>query len=134
APVCGVVILPQGAVSDQVLLSLGACDSAYSGCGSAAGSVVQTLADLTDRYSKDAPAAMLVKCDKSLCGSGSIQSKRLSYSLKGNDSLAPAEACPAKGTVGSEPACVDYVQSKRDGSGDTFLYLLFTKDARVSVG
>ena len=29
---------------------------------------------------------------------------------------------------------MDYVQSKRDGSGDTHLYLLLTRDARVSVG
>lgn len=133
-PVCGIVILPLGANSDTVLLSVGACDSAYAKCGSSKGSLVQTLADLTGLYPKTAPATLVMKCDKSLCGSGSIKSKRLSYSLLGNAPLAPAAACPSKGTVGAEPACVDYVQSKRDGSGDTHLYLLFTKDARVSVG
>jgi hypothetical protein len=138
-PVCGIVILPRGSVSDKVLLSLGACDSDYAGCGSTRGSLVQTLADLDDDdtgdlYTKSSPATLLMKCDKSLCGSGSIQSKTLWYSLKGNAALGPASACPAKGTVGAEQdACVDYVQSKRDGSGDTYLYLLFTKDARVSV-
>jgi hypothetical protein len=123
-----------------VLLSLGACDSAYAGCGSTRGSLVQTLADLHDEvtgdlYTKTSPATLFMKCDKSLCGSGSIQSKTLSYSLKGNAALQTAPACPAKGTVGADQdACVDYVVSKRDGSGDTYLYLLFTEDARVSFG
>lgn len=133
-PVCGVVILPLGASSSQVLLSLGLCDdTGYSGCGDPRGSVIQTLADLS-AYSATSPATMLVKCDKTLCGGGSIKSKHLSYTLGGNTPLAQAEACPAKGVVGTEPACVDYVQSKRDGSGDTYLYLLFVRDARVSVG
>lgn len=143
-PVCGVVILPRGAASSRVLLSLGPCepDTAsgdrpvpdYSGCGDERGSVVQTLADLTGLTSTTAPATVLVKCDKTLCGGGSIQDKRLSYTLDGNAELETALACPAKGTLGDDPACVDYVQSKRDGSGDTFLYLLLLKDARVSVG
>ena len=136
-PVCGIVMLPNGAASKQVLLSLGACDSTYAGCGSTRGSLVQTLADLTRAdgtglYTKTSPATLVMRCDKSLCGRGSIQSKKLSYSLLGNAPLADAMPCPAKGTVGDEPACVDYVQSKRDGSGDTHLYLLFTEDARVS--
>lgn len=135
APVCGVVILPHGARSTQVLLSLGACDAAYGGCGSTRGSVVQTLADLSGLYSKADPATLLVKCDKTLCGGGQIRSQTLSFSLNGNDALTTAEACPAKGTVGAtQSACVDYVQSQRDGSGDTLLYLLFTQDMRGSVG
>ena len=134
APVCGVVLLPRGASSAQVLLSLGPCDDrAYSGCGDSRGSVVQTLAQL-DGYSSTDPATMLVRCDKTLCGGGAIQNKFLNYTLGGNDALARALPCPAKGTVGDEPACVDYVQSQRDGSGDTLLYLLFVRDARVSVG
>jgi len=84
APVCGIVLLPQGASSSQVLLSLGPCDdSAYSGCGDARGSVVQTLAGL-DGYSRTSPATMLVKCDKTLCEGGAIQSKFLNFTLGGN--------------------------------------------------
>jgi hypothetical protein len=30
--------------------------------------------------------------------------------------------------------CVDYVQSKRDGSGDTHLYLLTDQDLRGGIG
>ena len=134
-PVCGVVILPRGAQSSQVLLSLGACDATYAGCGSSKGSVVQTLAGLSGLYAKTDPAALLIKCDKTLCGGGQIQDKHLNFSLSGNDALEQALPCPAKGTVGvDQDACVDYVQSKRDGSGDTLLYLLFTQDMRGSVG
>jgi hypothetical protein len=133
-PVCGVVILPHGAQSDQVLLSLGACDADYALCGSNKGVVVQTLAKLTGLYAKSDPAALLIKCDKTLCGVGPIQGQNLNFSLAGNEALAPATPCPAKGTVGADQkACVDYVQSKRDGSGDTLLYLLFTQDMRGSV-
>ena len=135
APVCGVVILPHGTRSAQVLLSLGACDSTYAACGSANGAVVQTLADLSGLYTKSDPATLLVKCDKTLCGGGQISSKQLSFSLNGNDALSTAPACPAKGTIGATQfACVDYVQSQRDGSGDTLLYLLFAQDMRGSVG
>lgn len=153
-PVCGIVFLPQGASGSDVLLSLGPCaprvpndltyTDTYSRCGDPRGSVLQVLADLplapadnlsADKgYSRTSPATMLVKCDKTLCGGGSIQSKVLNFTRGGNDNLVKVDPCPGKGVVGvGQPACVDYVQSKRDGSGDTFLYLLFAKDARVSV-
>jgi hypothetical protein len=132
-PVCGVALLPNGAVSPQVLLSLGICDTAYAGCGSARGSVVQVLADMTGRYTPTSPATIVMKCDKTLCGGGAIHRQTLSYSLAGNAALAPAPPCPAKNTIGDgQEVCVDYVQSERDKSGDTHLFLLFTRDARVS--
>ncbi len=142
-PVCGTVVLPRGAVpladgsASQVLLSLGACAGTtdpYARCN-ARGAVVQTLANLTGLYPKNDPATVIMKCDKTLCGTGAIQSTVLNYSLLGDSSLTRAEACPRKNTIGGkQDACVDYVQSKRDGSGDTHLYLLLTRDARVSVG
>jgi hypothetical protein len=134
APVCGIVVLPNGAASSQVLLSLGACDSTgYSKCGSTKGSVVQTL--FAGTYPSDAPATLILKCDKTLCGVAAIQNVHANFTLTGNGSLEQAPQCPAKNTVGpGQHACVDYVQSKRDGSGDTHLYLLFTGDLRGSVG
>jgi hypothetical protein len=134
-PVCGVLSLPFGATS-QVLLALGACDPTYAACGSTKGAVVQALADLSGLgYSKTAPATLVVKCDKSLCGGGAISDVHLSFSLGGNTALGLADPCPAKNTVGAgQAACVDYVQSKRDNSGDTILYLLFDQDMRTSVG
>lgn len=134
APVCGIAILPKGSNSG-VLLSLGKCDAAYAGCGSNKGSVVQALADLSGLYSKSSPATILIKCDKSLCPGGAIQKYHLSFSFAGNGALATAPPCPAKGTIGADQAaCVDYVQSQRDGSGDTHLYLLVPQDVRISVG
>lgn len=134
APVCGIVILPNGAVSD-VLLSLGACDgTTYTTCSSK-GSVVQTLFADGGLYTNTAPATLLMKCDKNLCGTGAIQNVPAYFSLNGNDSLQLVPACPAKNTVGGDQQmCVDWVQSKRDGSGDTYLYILFTHDARVGMG
>ncbi len=133
APVCGIVILPNGATSSQVLLSLGACDTtAYTKCGSTKGSVIQTL--FAGVYSNPTPAILLLKCDKSLCGGGAIQNVHANFTLTGNGALEQAPRCPAKNTVGpGQTACVDYVQSKRDGSGDTHLYLLFLQDLRGGI-
>jgi hypothetical protein len=132
-PVCGVLSLPYGA-SSGVLLSLGACDTTYAACGSTKGAVVQALVDLSGgSYSKTSPATLVVKCDKTLCGGGSIQNVKLSFSLGGNTALGLADPCPAKNTIGpGQDACVDYVQSKRDNSSDTHLYLLFDHDMRTS--
>jgi hypothetical protein len=134
-PVCGIVILPNGAASAQVLLSRGACDADYAGCRSPNGSVVQTLFADGGRYSMTSPATLLIKCDKVLCGGGSIQSVEVNFSHGGNDALGVAPPCPAKATIGAtQDVCVDYVQSKRDGAGDSHLYLLFTHDLRGGIG
>ena len=59
----------------------------------------------------------------------------LQVSLDGDGPLpsAAAPSCESKGVI--QPGhefCVDYVQSKRDGSGDTYLFLLLARDARGS--
>jgi hypothetical protein len=133
-PVCGTLLLPNGAQSSQVLLSRGLCDAAYADCRSARGSVIQFLGNLDGLYTQTSPATMLVRCDKSLCGKGAISRVGLSYSLLGNAALAPAPRCPAKNTIGTgQQVCIDYVQSTRDNAGDSLLHLLLTKDARISV-
>ena len=133
-PVCGTLMLPNGANSSQVLLSRGLCDTTYADCGSTRGSVLQFLADIDGLYTSTSPATMLVRCDKSLCGKRAIAKTGLSYSLLGNAALAPAPACPAKKTLGAtQEVCVDYVQSTRDNAGDSVLYLLLRRDARISV-
>ena len=137
APVCGIVMLPKGAASD-VLLSSGVCDgTAYTPCtaGTNKGAVIQTLFADGGLYTPTAPATLLMKCDKLRCGTGAIKNVPVYYSLSGNGALASVPPCPGKNTVGSGQAmCVDYVQSQRDGSGDTYLYILFTHDARVGMG
>jgi hypothetical protein len=143
APVCGIVQLPRGAGAN-VLLSVGACDtnltSLYAPCHvgpkKTGGAVVQALfAQPSIPYSVDSPAAVVVKCDKSLCGTGPIQALTVIYSLSGSGALTPASACPAKNTMAAAGVpCVDYVQSKRDGSGDTHLFLLTDLDIRTGIG
>lgn len=144
APVCQIVVLPRGAGTD-VLLSVGACDtdttSTYAPCytgagGTVGGAVTQALfAHPSDPYTTDSPATVIVKCDKSLCGGGAIRNVTVIWSRTGDGDLRKASPCPAKGTMAKagEP-CVDYVQSKRDGSGDTHLYLLTDGDIRTGIG
>lgn len=138
SPVCGIVMLPNGAASD-VLLSSGVCDgTAYTSC-TTKGGVIQTLFNGQDTtgpiYTPTDPATLLMKCDKSRCGTGAIKNVPVYFSLNGNDALAPVPPCPGKNTLdANQQMCVDYVQSQRDGAGDTYLYILFTQDARVGMG
>ncbi|HEV2796718.1 MAG TPA: hypothetical protein VGV65_03790, partial [Nocardioides sp.] len=142
-PVCGIVQLPRGS-SNNVLLSVGACDTdpaavyapCYQGPNGPGGAVVQSLfTQPAVPYSTSSPATVILKCDKTLCGTGSIRGLTVLYSLKGNDPLAAPGACPAKGVMAEAgKACIDYVQSKRDGSGDTHLFLLTDRDIRTGIG
>ena len=89
--------------------------------------MVQTLANLTGLYPKDDPATVIMKCDKTLCGTGAIQAQFLNFSLRATLRWpGPRRARPRTRSAADQVACVDYVQSKRDGSGDTHLYLLLT--------
>jgi hypothetical protein len=142
APVCGIVLLPRGAGA-KVLLSVGACDtepSTYAPCRigpkGPGGAVVQTLfSQPSIPYDEGSPAAILLKCDKTLCGTGAISNLTILYSLSGNGALTRADPCPAKNTMAApRMPCVDYVQSKRDGSADTHLVLLTDVDIRTGIG
>lgn len=129
-PTCVDVLLPAGLASDNVFFSTGTCEGL--GC-KLTDTVLQVLADLGTLYSKEQPATLVVKCDKTLCGGGSIQKNVLYASLEPTGALEVVKACAVKGIIGTaQESCVDYVQSKRDGSGDTYLYWLITKDARMS--
>ena len=146
---CVDVLLPNG-VNSNVFFSTGLCTGDV-GCRSDSRQVLQVLADLKDKlgnalYTETAPATLIVKCDKTLCQGGSIRQDPLLVNLdppyadppyadplRPRALLAPSPACGAKGIMdGPKGHCVDYVQSKRDGSGDTHLYLLITRDARQS--
>jgi len=145
SPVCGVVRLPRGAGSN-VLLSLGSCDlvtdplDRYAPCFEGPtltdGAVVQSLFSQPSKpYTITSPATVIVKCDKTLCGTGAIRALTVLYSLGGNDALIAADPCPAKNTMAAAGTpCVDYVQSKRDSSGDTHLYLETDGDIRTGIG
>ena len=144
-PVCGIVRLPRGS-GTNVLLSVGACDvvkesvpryaPCYEGPKGPGGAVVQTLfTQPSIPYTTGSPATIILKCDKTLCGTGPIQRLTVLFSLSGNTPLTAPDACPAKGTMATAgKPCVDYVQSKRDGSGDTHLFLLTDRDIRTGIG
>jgi hypothetical protein len=127
---CVDLVLPMGVASD-VFFSTGVCD-AHVGCESGR-DVIQVLADLGTAYGNRTPATVIVKCDKSLCGGGGVPTYRLKVNLDATGPLADAPACRSKGIIPSGmTSCVDYVQSKRDGAGDTHIYWLVSRDARSS--
>lgn len=128
---CVDLVLPPSANNGtQALFSTGVC-SASVGCEPGR-DVLQVLAVFG--LTKQAPATLIVKCDKSLCGGGAIAGNVLKVSTAPSGPLIAAPACSSKGVIdeGVE-SCVDYVQSRRDGSGDTYLYWLVTRDARMSI-
>lgn len=129
-PTCVDVLLPAGLATANVFFSTGSCEGL--GC-KLTDTVLQVLADIDGLYTRELPATLVVKCDKSVCGGGAIQKNVLQASLEPAGALSPVPACAAKGIIGAaQESCVDYVQSKRDGSGDTYLYWLITRDARMS--
>ena len=146
APVCTDLVLPNGltatdgSVSPDVFFSTALCDGDV-GCSSSGG-LLQVLADF--EYERSAPATVIVKCDKSLCGGGGVPSQQLQVSLSGTGLLTTAPACKEKGVVNGPVVdasgevvdeglfCLDYVQSKRDYAGDLHMYLLLVRDARMS--
>jgi hypothetical protein len=137
-PTCGYLLLPNGA-RGNVTLSLGSCDG-IAECrtvGDTSALVVLGVADLKDLlgeplYSKQAPATLVVACDKVLCGQSGVPKLPLLVDLTNTGPLTEAPPCPAKGVLGADQqACVDDVQSTRN-DGDLYTYLLFEHDARAS--
>ena len=130
-PYCADILLPFG-TDTGTLLTVGNCDS-FLGCSSADQIVVQLLAALGSSYSRTNPATVVYKCDKTTCPGKSIKSYRVFVSLAPTGALRAAPACAAKGVVDEGlDFCLDYVQSKRSNAGDTHLFLLFARDARMS--
>lgn len=131
-PTCVDLLLPFGATS-AAFFATGECDAAVA-CTSPDRELQLLLANFGAGTSNTNPATAIVKCDKSLCPGGGIQTYTLQVSLSGDGALpsSAAPACASKGVVDTGDFCVDYVQSKRDGSGDTHLYLLLARDARMS--
>jgi hypothetical protein len=138
-PTCGYLLLPNGA-NGHVTLSLGSCDGVADcrAAGPTEALVVMALADLKDQegdplYGNQAPATLVVACDKVLCGQAGVPKLPLLFSFADSGPLTEeAPPCPAKGVLGEgQEACVDYVQSTRD-NGDLYSYLLFDRDLRAS--
>ena len=132
-PLCATVYLPLGAAGN-VVLGTGACDGpneTYTNCDRTSSFVLELLGDLSP-YGQTSPVTVVLTCDKEYCGRGPIQGNVPVFTQGGNAQLEPVTPCPAKGVAKAVGACVDYVQSTRDNAGDTHLYVLFTRDARMS--
>ena len=138
-PTCATLLLPNGAVSTQTLVTEQSCrtDLGFT-CRSLSGVtalMVDGIANFGTLYSRSAPATLIVGCDKTICGNGGVKDFDLLAQLKNDPTPGLAPACPRKGQIDPNAAqgyCVDYVQSTRDNAGDLFLYLLFADDVRGS--
>jgi hypothetical protein len=131
-PYCADLFLPNGSKSGA-MLSLGLCDPAY--CGTSTNLLLQWLADLDGSYGPTNPVTVVYTCDKTVCGGTGVPQIPVSATLLSTGSLTPAAECTTKGVV-NEGAdfCVDYKQSTKDNAGDVHLFVLFTKDGRISAG
>ena len=137
-PTCGRLVLPAGGPGGHVVMSVGSCDfSSGTPCGatdSAEGLVVTAV--FPGEYTKEAPAILILACDKVLCGQSGAGLPQLPviYSFENGEPLGSVEAppCPAKGVLGgTQDICVDYVNSSRN-QGDLYTHVLFDHDLRFS--
>ena len=138
-PVClSALVLPNGGQGFPTL-SAGSC----VGIVDCQGLLVEALANLkttaddgtvVSLYTRDHPATMVIRCDKSLCGSGGVPSYRLTADV--GNGFTDAPPCPSKGVISSDSTlpdfCYDTVASTRDNSGDLIAYVLFAGDVRAS--
>ncbi len=138
-PICGSLLLPNGALG-RVLLAQGKCAGVTNCLGSPdAALLVNGKANLqredgSKLYTKNNPATLVLRCDKTLCGGGGVTSFKPWIDLDGDNApFADAPPCPAKGKVGANQTfCYDTRQSTRDNAGDLIGYVLFVEDIRGS--
>lgn len=130
-PICGILVLPNGANSD-VLLSTGSCDTI--GCNTK-GTVTQFIGDISGRYSKTNPATLIIECYRTVCGKGGVHALTgLAADSQQAGALVTAPPCPAKNTIGGQQDfCTDQVQNNRLNADDSFVYILFADDFRGSI-
>jgi hypothetical protein len=133
-PTCGRLLLPKGATG-HVLMSVGSCVG-VGDCrlGGGAEALVVT-AVFSGNYASTAPASVVLACDKVICGQSGAGLPQLPviYTFENGGVLGEntAKACPAKGVLGPDPICVDYVQSSRN-QGDLYTHVLLGHDVRLS--
>jgi hypothetical protein len=132
-PTCG-HLLTKGA-EGHVIMSVGLCDG-LGPCRNVEGTtalVVTLSADIAhpDPPVTDAHSTMILGCDKVRCGGSGVPKILVFYTFDNNSDLLPEPApdCPAKGVLGDQDICVDYIQSTRS-QGDLYLYVLFNHDLR----
>jgi len=138
-PVCGFLKLPNGA-NGTILLTVGSCagivacfSQAQAPPGLVTASVSLKDANGAPLYTKTAPATFVLGCDKTLCSNGGVPKFNVLIDVTDTGAFEVAPNCPSKGVLGAtQTACLDTVQSKKDGSGDVFSVVLFDHDIRGS--
>lgn len=137
-PVCSTLILPNGA-NGVVTLSQGVCNP-FTPC--LTGPLNQALlvdgrANLTDPatgnllYTRNAPATVQLRCDKTLCGGSGTNNFPILFQPSGGGPFVDAPACPSKGHIGANQTfCQDFRQDHRDNAGDLVAYVLFLDDLK----
>jgi hypothetical protein len=131
-PTCGRLLLP-AAAAGHVVMSVGSCDGL--GCDSVGPKALVVTAIFNGNYSAVSPATVILACDKVVCGqsgSGAGLPLTVIYTFVNDAGLGQtAPACPAKGVLGPQAICVDYVQSSRH-QGDLYTHVLLGHDVRLS--
>lgn len=130
-PQCTDLLLPEtGGVLSPQLLSEGSCTGVCNGKGSFLFQVLVAVDD--DVYNKDNPIEVVAKCDKALCKGGGINSYNVYVELTPGSGAQLSPPCTSKGVVSDgQDFCTDYVQSRRDGAGDLYLYVELPIDAKI---
>jgi hypothetical protein len=131
-PVCSSVILPNGA-NGPIVLSEAACNP-FTPCLTGTQNqalLVDTTAALSGLYTRNKPATLQLRCDKTLCGGGSANGFPILFKPTGGATFLTAPACPSKGRIGPDQTfCQDFVQDHRDNAGDLVAYVLFLDDLK----
>jgi hypothetical protein len=131
-PVCSSVILPNGA-SGPIVLSEAACNP-FTPCLTGSQNqalLVDTTAALSGLYTRNKPATLQLRCDKTLCGGASANGFPILFKPTGGTDFLTAPACPSKGRIGPDQTfCQDFVQDHRDNAGDLVAYVLFLDDLK----
>ena len=141
-PTCSTLILPNGA-NGKITLSQGACNpflTCLTGSQNQA-LLVDAKANLTDPatgkplYTRNSPATVQLRCDKTLCGGGGTNSFPIAFEPTGSGTFQIAPACPSKGRIGANQTfCQDFTQNHRDNAGDLVAYVLFLDDLKTTHG
>lgn len=138
---CGIITLPNGTASTRAATTLGSCIGIV-GCPSAGNGtpqpqVVGFIAGLGTLYTKDAPAQITIRCDKSRCGKGGVNAYTVKMSFAATGPLdIVSQPCIAKGIADDglgNDFCTDYRATTRDNSGDLLIAVNVVRDYRGAV-
>lgn len=132
---CATVSLPNGSTSANAATAVGTC-TAILQCPPGS-EVVGFIASLGSLYTQNAPAQITIRCAKSRCGQGGVNTYKVKMTFSATGPLdITSLPCVAKGVADDGHGntwCTDYVASRRDGSGELLLVVNVLHDYRGAV-